>query len=264
MERPEGNGSRPAFPVSARSGGQAGALHTWCDPRRDRRPQAGVADVRRIRLVYLDDEQRLTLYVPERFAHGYQTLKDDTEVAYQMSAVYAPEFAGGSALRRPGARPRLAPSRHACLRAGPGFAGAGDRPRGARAPDGSSRLATGRPRRTSSQPRPSSGRLPPRGPCREARAEAPGRPAAVEVHRPSPRRLQARVGVRPPRTHLVEAAAACDDDRHASTIASPAGIPNPSTNDGTATNAAPWYRRSRSSSVTGRGRRRRPPRRGLR
>ena len=35
------------------------------------------------------------LYVPKDFAHGYQTLTDDTEVAYQMSEVYAPEYARG-------------------------------------------------------------------------------------------------------------------------------------------------------------------------
>lgn len=30
------------------------------------------------------------LYVPQGFAHGYQTLADDTEVAYQVSRPYAP------------------------------------------------------------------------------------------------------------------------------------------------------------------------------
>ena len=38
---------------------------------------------------------RLMLYVPEGFAHGFQTLEDDTEVLYQMSAHYAPAAAGG-------------------------------------------------------------------------------------------------------------------------------------------------------------------------
>src|SRR5439155_1656445 len=45
--------------------------------------------------VRLDAENRATLYVPERFAHGYQTLEDDTEVAYQMNAAYAPDSSGG-------------------------------------------------------------------------------------------------------------------------------------------------------------------------
>jgi dTDP-4-dehydrorhamnose 3,5-epimerase len=35
------------------------------------------------------------LYVPEGFAHGFQTLADDTEVFYQMSEFYSPEHARG-------------------------------------------------------------------------------------------------------------------------------------------------------------------------
>ena len=35
------------------------------------------------------------LYVPEGFAHGFQTLEDDTEVLYQMSEYYAQECARG-------------------------------------------------------------------------------------------------------------------------------------------------------------------------
>lgn len=35
------------------------------------------------------------LYVPEGFAHGFQTLEDDTMVFYQMSEFYAPECARG-------------------------------------------------------------------------------------------------------------------------------------------------------------------------
>jgi len=35
------------------------------------------------------------LYVPEGFAHGYQTLMDDTEVIYQVSASYAPQAERG-------------------------------------------------------------------------------------------------------------------------------------------------------------------------
>ena len=37
----------------------------------------------------------LMLYVPAGFAHGFQTLEDDTEVFYQVSEVYAPETARG-------------------------------------------------------------------------------------------------------------------------------------------------------------------------
>lgn len=38
---------------------------------------------------------RLMLYVPQGFAHGFQTLNANTEVFYLVSAYYAPESAGG-------------------------------------------------------------------------------------------------------------------------------------------------------------------------
>jgi dTDP-4-dehydrorhamnose 3,5-epimerase len=44
--------------------------------------------------VRLDFENRLMLFVPEGFAHGFQTLCDSTEVFYQMSAIYMPDAAG--------------------------------------------------------------------------------------------------------------------------------------------------------------------------
>jgi dTDP-4-dehydrorhamnose 3,5-epimerase len=43
----------------------------------------------------LDADNRLALYVPPGFAHGFQTLEDDTELYYQMSAAYSPEHARG-------------------------------------------------------------------------------------------------------------------------------------------------------------------------
>jgi dTDP-4-dehydrorhamnose 3,5-epimerase len=43
----------------------------------------------------LSDANRAMLYVPEGCAHGFLTLTDDAEVAYQMSAPYAPEAARG-------------------------------------------------------------------------------------------------------------------------------------------------------------------------
>jgi dTDP-4-dehydrorhamnose 3,5-epimerase len=45
--------------------------------------------------VHLTAENRRTLYVPKDFAHGFQTLADETEVSYQMSEFYAPELAAG-------------------------------------------------------------------------------------------------------------------------------------------------------------------------
>ena len=45
--------------------------------------------------VELNDENGRSLYVPERFAHGYQVLQDDTETSYQVGEFYAPETEGG-------------------------------------------------------------------------------------------------------------------------------------------------------------------------
>jgi dTDP-4-dehydrorhamnose 3,5-epimerase len=43
----------------------------------------------------LNSENHLMLYVPEGFAHGFQTLTDETEVYYQISEFYVPESARG-------------------------------------------------------------------------------------------------------------------------------------------------------------------------
>jgi dTDP-4-dehydrorhamnose 3,5-epimerase len=43
----------------------------------------------------LTSQNRHALYIPEGFAHGFQTLADDTEVLYQMFNFFAPESAGG-------------------------------------------------------------------------------------------------------------------------------------------------------------------------
>jgi dTDP-4-dehydrorhamnose 3,5-epimerase len=45
--------------------------------------------------VELTEDNHRTLYVPPGFAHGFQTLADDTEVFYQMSAVHSSEQARG-------------------------------------------------------------------------------------------------------------------------------------------------------------------------
>ena len=45
--------------------------------------------------VDLSAANRLALYIPEGFAHGFQTLEDDSEVLYQMSEFYSPEQARG-------------------------------------------------------------------------------------------------------------------------------------------------------------------------
>ena len=43
----------------------------------------------------LTADNHLALYIPEGVAHGFQTLDDNTEVLYQMSAAYAPDAARG-------------------------------------------------------------------------------------------------------------------------------------------------------------------------
>ncbi len=45
--------------------------------------------------VVLSADDHRALYVPERFAHGYQSLEDATEVCYQASAFFEPVAEGG-------------------------------------------------------------------------------------------------------------------------------------------------------------------------
>lgn len=45
--------------------------------------------------VELSAENRRALYVPALFAHGYQTLADDTEVSYRVSEFYTPGLERG-------------------------------------------------------------------------------------------------------------------------------------------------------------------------
>lgn len=45
--------------------------------------------------IQLTARSRRMLYVPEGFAHGFQTLEDETEVFYQMTEFYHPESARG-------------------------------------------------------------------------------------------------------------------------------------------------------------------------
>ena len=45
--------------------------------------------------VELNEGNNRGLFVPERFAHGYQVLRDDTETSYQVGEFYAPGLEGG-------------------------------------------------------------------------------------------------------------------------------------------------------------------------
>lgn len=67
-----------------------GAIH---DVIVDLRPES--PGFRRWVAVELTAGNHRMLYVPEGCAHGFQTLADDSEVFYQMAAMYRPEAAAG-------------------------------------------------------------------------------------------------------------------------------------------------------------------------
>ncbi|KAI95223.1 dTDP-4-dehydrorhamnose 3,5-epimerase [Rhodomicrobium udaipurense JA643] len=61
-----------------------------------------IVDLRRTSPTFLEwqgfeltAENRKRFYIPEGFAHGFQSLTDDVEVSYLISAFYAPESASG-------------------------------------------------------------------------------------------------------------------------------------------------------------------------
>jgi dTDP-4-dehydrorhamnose 3,5-epimerase len=45
--------------------------------------------------VELSEENKKMIYVPENFAHGFQTLKDNSELIYHHTAFYMPEAESG-------------------------------------------------------------------------------------------------------------------------------------------------------------------------
>src|SRR5205085_2908695 len=45
--------------------------------------------------VELNEDNQRALYVPERFAHGYQALRDKTDTSYQVGEFYAPACESG-------------------------------------------------------------------------------------------------------------------------------------------------------------------------
>jgi dTDP-4-dehydrorhamnose 3,5-epimerase len=45
--------------------------------------------------VELNEDNQRALYVPERFAHGYQVLRDNTDTSYQVGEFYTPEAESG-------------------------------------------------------------------------------------------------------------------------------------------------------------------------
>ena len=45
--------------------------------------------------IELSAANRMALYIPEMCAHGFQTLEDGTEIAYQISEFYTPDLGAG-------------------------------------------------------------------------------------------------------------------------------------------------------------------------
>ena len=45
--------------------------------------------------IELSSDNYTMLYIPKGFAHGFQTLEDNTEISYQISQFYHPEYSKG-------------------------------------------------------------------------------------------------------------------------------------------------------------------------
>ena len=58
--------------------------------------------------VELSADNQRGLYVPERFAHGYITLEDNTDTSYMVGEYYAPGREGGLDVQRSQTRPAMA------------------------------------------------------------------------------------------------------------------------------------------------------------
>jgi dTDP-4-dehydrorhamnose 3,5-epimerase len=52
--------------------------------------------------VELTADNHRAIYIPERFAHGYQALEDETETSYQVGEFYTPDVEGGLRYDDPG------------------------------------------------------------------------------------------------------------------------------------------------------------------
>ena len=63
--------------------------------------RAGSATYGQWTSVELDEDNRAMIYVPQGFAHGFQTLRPDTELLYFHSQFYAADHEGGLAYNDP-------------------------------------------------------------------------------------------------------------------------------------------------------------------
>ena len=93
--REEGDGPRHAFSAGTSQRSQGRQLHKKCDLGCDHRPPQWVAHLSAVGGFELSTEDRRQLYIPEGFAHGFQTLSEDAEVAYLISEFYEPLAARG-------------------------------------------------------------------------------------------------------------------------------------------------------------------------
>ena len=57
--------------------------------------RSGSTTYRRTYSTFLRDSDHRMLFVPEGFAQGFQTLEDDTEITYQVTAPYSPTLGRG-------------------------------------------------------------------------------------------------------------------------------------------------------------------------
>ena len=60
--------------------------------------------------VELSEDNNRALYVPERFAHGYQVLRDKTETSYQVGEFYTPGSRRRADVQRSPAEIAVAPA----------------------------------------------------------------------------------------------------------------------------------------------------------
>jgi dTDP-4-dehydrorhamnose 3,5-epimerase len=103
----QGDGARHALPGPTCRGDQAGALPTRRGAGHHRRLASGVADLPQHIEVELNEDNQRAIYVAERFAHGYQALRDNSDTSYQVGEFYSPAneraliFRLGEAVLRP-------------------------------------------------------------------------------------------------------------------------------------------------------------------
>ena len=98
---------RNALPVPSGGGDEARPLYTRRDRRRDRRSSAREPDVPRAVAVELTEENGRALYVPERFAHGYQVSQTRRRPAIRSESSTRRSSKAGC-VRRPPAGPGVA------------------------------------------------------------------------------------------------------------------------------------------------------------